>query len=137
MSVSIQKEDFDVSKELLKLRENHRDIGAVVSFIGTVRDFNPDGFVFKMELEHYEEMTQKALISLLEDAKKRFPIIAARIIHRVGVLKPTEQIVLVAVATQHRQAAFLACEFIMNHIKSDVPIWKKESTEKGETWVKA
>lgn len=137
MSVSIQTADFDVSLELARLRDGNASVGAVVSFIGTVRDISADQAVLHMELEHYPGMTEKALADIIGQAKSRWPILAVRMIHRVGPLKPTDQIVLVAVAAKHRAEAFAACEFMMDSLKTRAPFWKKEATPSGSHWVDA
>ncbi|MEN9374406.1 MAG: hypothetical protein RIR79_1958 [Pseudomonadota bacterium] len=133
-SVSIQTEDFDVSKELAALQAGDLRVGAVCSFVGTVRG---DGTLQTLELEHYPEMTEKAIEAMIEAAQQRFNIVAARIIHRVGVLRPAEQIVLVAVTSAHRGASFQACEFLMDYLKTQAPFWKKEQTAAGAKWVDA
>jgi molybdopterin synthase catalytic subunit len=137
MSVSVQTEDFDVSRELARLREGNTRIGAVVSFIGTVRDISGDEPVSMMSLEHYPGMTEAQLADIITEAKKRWPVFAARIVHRVSVLYPTDQIVLVAVAAGHRGEAFAACEFIMDCLKTQAPFWKSETTPSGTCWVDA
>ncbi len=135
--VSIQQHDFDVSAELAALRTQDPRIGAVVSFVGTVRDMNDGASVSEMELEHYPGMTEQALASIVGQAKARWPLFGARVIHRVGPLKPLEQIVLVACASAHRGEAFDACEFIIDYLKTEAPFWKKEQTPAGARWVDA
>jgi len=135
MSVSVQIEDFDISTELARLRGGNAGIGAIVSFVGTVRDMNDGETVSMMELEHYPGMTEKSLADMVAQAKQRWPILAARVIHRVGPLCPMDQIVLVAVAARHRAEAFSACEFIMDFLKTQAPFWKKEVSEAGSCWV--
>lgn len=137
MSVSVQTGDFDVSVELARLRDGKAGVGAVVSFVGTVRDMSAGEAVSMMELEHYPGMTEKSLQQIVEEAKGRWPVLAARIIHRVGKLAPMEQIVLVAVAAAHRADAFSACEFIMDCLKTRAPFWKTEATAFGSHWVEA
>ncbi|WAW09657.1 molybdenum cofactor biosynthesis protein MoaE [Oxalobacter vibrioformis] len=137
MSVSVQTGDFDVSVELARLRDGNASIGAVVSFVGTVRDLSDGETVSMMELEHYPGMTEKSLQQIVEEAKERWPVLAARIIHRVGKLEPMAQIVLVAVAASHRADAFSACEFMMDCLKTRAPFWKKETTAVGSRWVDA
>lgn len=137
MSVSVQTGDFDVSVELASLRDGNAGVGAVVSFVGTVRDMSAGEAVLMMELEHYPGMTEKALQQIVEEANGRWPFLAARIIHRVGKLYPMEQIVLVAVAAAHRADAFSACEFMMDCLKTRAPFWKKETTASGARWVDA
>ncbi len=138
MSIRIQTENFDLSAELNRLRSDHRDIGAVVSFVGTVRDVNDDDGVLSMELEHYPGMTELALEEIESHARRRWDILDSIVIHRVGVLKPTDQIVLVAVACRHRGEAFRACEYMIDALKTQAPFWKKEQTAKGDVrWVQA
>jgi molybdopterin synthase catalytic subunit len=145
MTVRIQTEDFDLGQELLSMRLAGHDkgnIGALVSFVGQVREFTNnklnDGEIINMlTLEHYPEMTEKALIAIELEAKKRWDIIDSLIIHRVGTLKPLDQIVLVAVTSAHRGEAFKACEFVMDYLKTSAPFWKKEATSQGERWVEA
>ena len=137
-SVSIQTEDFDASAELKALRERDARVGAVCSFIGTVRDRNGlQGGVSAMELEHYPGMTEQAIEAMIEEAFKRFDIYAARVIHRVGQLQPLDQIVFVAVTSAHRGESFKACEFLMDYLKTQAPFWKKETTSEGARWVDA
>ena len=135
--VSVQADDFDVSAELASLRAQDPRIGAVVSFVGTVRDMNDGASVSEMELEHYPGMTEQALAKIVEQASARWPLLGARVIHRVGPLRPLEQIVLVACASAHRGEAFDACEFIIDYLKTDAPFWKKEQTPDGARWVDA
>jgi molybdopterin synthase catalytic subunit len=137
MPIRIQTEDFDLSTEIAQLRAANPQIGAVVSFIGTVRDMN-DGFsIAEMELEHYPGMTEQALQDIVEQARSRWSIFDALVIHRIGALKPLDQIVLVAVTAAHRGEAFAACEFIMDYLKTQAPFWKKEQTPQGARWVDA
>ena len=136
MTVRVQREDFDLSSEILALRQRN-NIGAVASFIGVVRDFNNESQIQEMELEHYPGMTEKTLVAISDEAKSRWDIIDTLIIHRYGVLKPADQIVLVAVTSAHRGEAFRACEFIMDFLKTQAPFWKRELTEKGSQWVSA
>ncbi|MCM1512361.1 MAG: molybdenum cofactor biosynthesis protein MoaE [Oxalobacter formigenes] len=135
MSVCIQTKDFDVSSELAALRAGNTRIGAVVSFVGTVRDGNGGETVFGMELEHYPGMTEQSLTEIELEAARRWPLIATRIVHRVGSLLPGGQIVLVAAAAEHRAAAFEACSFMMDCLKGSVPLWKKEILPSGARWV--
>ncbi len=138
--VSVQTEDFDVSTELAKLRAGDKRVGAVCSFIGTVRDINEGDAVSELELEHYEGMTEKSLEAMIDKAFERFDIYAARIIHRIGKLKPLDQIVLVAVTSAHRHESFQACEFLMDYLKTEAPFWKKEQTpnaDQASRWVDA
>ncbi len=137
MSVRIQHADFDLSTEVAKLRANQPAVGAVVSFIGTVRDMNDGSSVASMALEHYPGMTEKALEQILEQARARWDLIDALVIHRVGPLQPQEQIVLVAVSAAHRGEAFASCEFIMDYLKTEAPFWKQEQTPQGARWVDA
>lgn len=138
--VSIQTEDFDLGAEVAALRAGDAGVGAVTSFIGTVRDRNGGGSagdISAMELEHYPGMTEKCIEQMIDAALARFDIRAARVIHRVGLLQPGEQIVLVAVSSAHRGQAFQACEFLMDYLKTQAPFWKKETTPEGARWVDA
>ena len=135
--VTIQQADFDLGAELAALREGDPQVGAVASFIGTVRDRNDGSPVSAMELEHYPGMTERAIESMIDEARRRFDIRGVRVIHRVGALKPRDQIVLVAVASAHRHDAFQACEFLMDYLKTQAPFWKKETTPDGARWVDA
>ena len=135
--VRIQTEDFDVAAEIAALRRDDAGVGAVCSFIGTVRDRNDGSAVSAMELEHYPGMTEKAIEAMVDEAYRRFDIFGVRIIHRVGELKPGDQIVMVAVTSAHRHQSFQACEFLMDYLKTQAPFWKKESTPEGERWVDA
>ncbi|HQN65206.1 MAG TPA: molybdopterin synthase catalytic subunit MoaE [Methylophilus sp.] len=137
MSVSVQTEDFDVGLEVAKIRKTHADAGAVVCFVGQVRDINNGDQIGGMTLEHYPGMTEKSLQTIEQEARKRWNILEATVIHRVGTLKPQDQIVLVAVASAHRGDAFQACEFMMDYLKTQAPFWKKEQTEQGDRWVEA
>ncbi|MBI1891751.1 MAG: molybdopterin synthase catalytic subunit MoaE [Burkholderiales bacterium] len=137
MTVRVQTEDFDLSAEIARLRAGQPQVGAVVTFLGTVRDINEGQAVSEMELEHYPGMTEKALEDIVEQAKGRWNIIDALVIHRVGPLKALDQIVLVAVTSAHRGEAFDACEFIIDYLKTQAPFWKKEKTPQGERWVDA
>ncbi len=135
--VSIQTQDFDISSELAALRAEQAGVGAVCSFLGTVRDRNEGDAVASMELEHYPGMTEKAIEAMIDEAHQRFDILGARVIHRVGLLQPTDQIVWVAVSSAHRGQSFLACEFLMDYLKTQAPFWKKEQTPQGARWVDA
>ena len=135
--VSIQTADFDLSTEVALLRLQDKGIGAVCSFIGTVRDRNDGQSVSAMELEHYPGMTEKAIEAMIDEAFRRFDILGARVIHRVGPLKPLDQIVLVIVSSAHRGQSFQACEFLMDYLKTQAPFWKKEDTPAGARWVDA
>jgi molybdopterin synthase catalytic subunit len=137
MTIRVQSEDFDVSGEVAALRANKPQVGAVVTFIGTVRDMNDGATVAAMELEHYPGMTEKALQNIVEQAQARWAIFDALVIHRIGPLLPRDQIVLVAVTSAHRGEAFAACEFIIDYLKTDAPFWKKEQTPQGARWVDA
>ena len=137
MTVRVQTEDFDIGQELSKLRLANPSIGALVSFIGQVRDMNAGDAINTLTLEHYPEMTESALIAIENEAKTRWNVIDSLIIHRVGTLRPLDQIVLVAVSGAHRGEAFNACEFIMDYLKTSAPFWKKEATSQGERWVEA
>ena len=136
-TVSIQTQDFDVSHELAALRKSDARVGAVCSFLGTVRERNDGSSVASMELEHYPGMTEKSISAMMDEAKKRFDIFAARVIHRVGLLHPEDQIVFVAVTSAHRGESFKACEFLMDYLKTQAPFWKKEVTPEGARWVDA
>ena len=133
MRVAIQHEDFDVGQELARLRKGDARVGAVCSFVGTVRG----GGVLDMELEHYPGMTERAIEAMVDEAHRRFDIFSARIVHRIGLLRPGDQIVLVAVTSAHRGQSFQACEFLMDYLKTQAPFWKKERTADGERWVDA
>jgi len=135
--VTIQTEDFDVAAEIAALRGEDPGVGAVCSFIGTVRDRNDGSPVRAMELEHYPGMTEKAIEEMIDEAFRRFDIRAARVIHRVGPLQVQDQIVLVVVTSAHRGESFQACEFLMDYLKTQAPFWKKERTPEGERWVDA
>ena len=135
--IRIQESDFDLSAEIAALRKGDPRVGAVVSFLGTVRDMNDGSQVKGMTLEHYPGMTEKALQEILDEAKTRWDIYQTLVIHRVGPLLPEDQIVLVAVTSAHRGEAFAACEFIMDYLKTAAPFWKKEDTPNGARWVDA
>jgi len=135
--VRIQAEDFDLSTEVAQLRAGHPKVGGVVTFVGTVRDLNEGATVSEMELEHYPGMTEQSISIIIDQAKQRWPIMSALVIHRIGPLKPKDQIVLVAVTSAHRGEAFAACEFIIDYLKTEAPFWKKEQTPEGARWVDA
>ena len=137
MNVRVQVEDFDVAHEIARMREGNAKVGAVAAFIGIVRDMNDAADVRTLTLEHYPGMTEKALAGIVTEAKRRWEIDDALVVHRVGKLAPTDQIVLVAVSSAHRGEAFAACEFIMDYLKTRAPFWKKEDTPGGERWVEA
>jgi len=135
--IRIQEADFDVSGELAGLRKGDPRVGAVVTFLGTVRDMNDGNQVKGMMLEHYAGMTEKALEEIISQAKARWDIYNTLVIHRIGPLLPEDQIVMVAVTSAHRGEAFAACEFIMDYLKTAAPFWKKEDTPEGARWVDA
>lgn len=137
MTVRVQTEDFDVSREIAAVREGNPRIGAIASFVGVVRDMNDGDSVAEMTLEHYPGMTEKSIEAIITEARGRWDVMNARVIHRVGTLKPLDQIVLVVVASGHRGDAFAACEFIMDYLKTRAPFWKKEQTPNGGRWVDA
>ncbi len=136
-SVSVQKQDFDVSGELALLRQQSSEVGAIANFVGVVRDINDEQKVATLELEHYPGMTEKSISEIMAQAAERWQLLGGRVIHRIGQLSPGDQIVLVAVASLHRGEAFAACEFIMDYLKTRAPFWKKELTPEGERWVDA
>ena len=135
--VSIQIHDFNLADEVAALRAGDLGVGAVCSFIGTVRDRSEGASVSAMELEHYPGMTERAIEAMIDEAVQRFDIRAVRVIHRVGKLAPPDQIVLVAVSSAHRGQSFAACEFLMDYLKTQAPFWKKETTPEGARWVDA
>ena len=137
MTVRVQSEDFDISKEIAFLRRDNPRIGAIASFIGVVRDMNEGDNVAEMTLEHYPGMTEKSVEDIITQARDRWQVMDAVVIHRIGTLKPLDQIVLVVVSSAHRGDAFAACEFIMDFLKTRAPFWKKEQTGKGARWVDA
>ena len=137
MSVSVQREDFDIAAEIARLSAADADIGAVVSFTGLVRQMTADGPITAMELEHYPGMTERALEEIAAEAEARWPLQGVRVIHRYGPLKPGERIVLVLTASRHRQAAFEAAEFLMDYLKTRAPFWKKEDHAGNARWVDA
>ncbi len=137
IEVRVQSDDFDLGAEVARLRAGDARIGAVVSFVGTVRDMNDGDRVAELELEHYPGMTERALHDIVERARARWPLYGALVVHRVGPMQPLEQIVLVACSAAHRGEAFAACEFIMDYLKTDAPFWKKEQTPDGARWVDA
>ncbi len=137
MTVRVQQAAFDIGDEIDGMRAGDARVGAIATFIGTVRDVNDAASVSALVLEHYPGMTESALGEIVADAKSRWNILDALVVHRVGKLEPTEAIVLVAVTSAHRQDAFAACEFIMDFLKTRAPFWKKETTPAGERWVDA
>jgi len=136
--VLICEHDFDVAEEISQLRAGDGGVGAVVTFVGTVRDRQglQEG-ISSLELEHYPGMTEASIEAMIDEAMTRFDIRGARVVHRVGVLKPLDQIVLVAVTSAHRGQAFQGCEFLMDYLKTQAPFWKKETTPEGACWVDA
>ena len=137
MTVRIQREDFDAGAEIARLRGDDPRIGAVASFVGVARDRNDGTAVSALTLEHYPGMTEKAIGAIVTRAKARWAVFEILVIHRIGELKPLEQIVLVVVTSSHRGDAFAACEFVMDYLKTEAPFWKKEATPEGERWVDA
>jgi molybdopterin synthase catalytic subunit len=137
MPVRVQVEDFDAGAQIAALRAGDARVGAIAAFVGTVRDVNDDANVRMLTLEHYPGMTERALQAIVDEAKSRFDIYDALVIHRVGELAPTDQIVLVAVTRAHRGQAFDACRFVMDYLKTRAPFWKKERTPDGSRWVEA
>lgn len=135
--VSIQTADFDLSREVAALRAQDARVGAVCTFVGTVRDRNDGDRVSSMELEHYPGMTEASIEAMIDEALRRFDLYGVRVIHRVGLLQPLDQIVLVAVTSAHRGESFQACEFLMDYLKTQAPFWKKEQTPDGARWVDA
>ena len=135
--VFIQTQDFDLSTEMAALRAGNAAVGAVCSFVGTVRDRNEGDAVASMELEHYPGMTEKSSETMIDAAHQRFDILGARVVHRVGLLQPLDQIMMVAVVSAHRGQSFQACEFLMDYLKTQAPFWKKEQTPEGARWVDA
>jgi len=135
--VRVQSEPLDPHREVDLLSAGNHAIGAVVSFIGLMRDINEDDRVERMFLEHYPGMTEKALQKIAEEAVRRWDLAGCRVVHRVGEMSPSEPIVVVAVAARHRKAAFLGCEFVIDYLKTQAPFWKKETTDAGERWVDA
>jgi molybdopterin synthase catalytic subunit len=137
MTVRIQTDDFDAGAEIAALRRGNPKVGAVASFVGVCRDANDGAAVARMTLEHYPGMTEKAIEKIIAEAKERWGVTDALVVHRVGELRPADQIVLVVVTAAHRGEAFAACEFIMDYLKTRAPFWKKEETPKGARWVEA
>ena len=137
MPVRVQLQDFDIGAEMDAMRQGNPRIGAIASFIGLVRDMNDNAQIAEMTLEHYPGMTEKALEDIVSQARSRWDIIDALVIHRYGTLRPLDQIVMVIVTGSHRGDAFSACEFIMDYLKTGAPFWKKESTPTGSRWVEA
>jgi molybdopterin synthase catalytic subunit len=135
--ISVQTQDFDMASEYQTLIKNNNQDGAVVTFVGLVRDYNQGNHVEGLTLEHYPGMTEKALEDIVLQAQQRWPLGKVRVIHRIGKLVLSDQIVFVGVTSKHREAAFEATQFIMDYLKNDAPFWKKESTDIGERWVEA
>ena len=136
-TIRVQTEDFDAGAEMARLRAGNPKVGAVASFVGVCRDVNEGDSVATMTLEHYPGMTEKALGTIVDEAMARWKVMDVTVVHRVGEMKPTDQIVLVVVAGAHRGEAFAACEFIMDYLKTQAPFWKKERTPVGARWVEA
>ena len=137
MTVRIQTQDFDLGAEVRTMRTSNPSIGAIASFVGVVRDVNDGDAVSEMMLEHYAGMTERAIEEILAQARGRWNLMDALVVHRVGVLKPADPIVLVIIASAHRGDAFAACEFVMDYLKTRAPFWKKERTPQGSRWVDA
>ena len=135
--VAVQAEDFNLDEEIERLRAQDKRIGAICTFIGTVRDRNDGLNISSMELEHYPGMTEKAIEAMVDKALVRFDIFGARVVHRIGLLQPLDQVVMVAVTSSHRGESFKACEFLMDYLKTQAPFWKKEQTPEGARWVDA
>jgi molybdopterin synthase catalytic subunit len=135
--VDIRNSDFNLSEEIKTLRASDKRIGAICTFTGTVRDRNDGLNVSSMELEHYPGMTEKAIEAMIDEACLRFNIYGARVVHRIGLLQPLDQVVMVAVTSAHRGESFKACEFLMDYLKTQAPFWKKEQTPEGARWVDA
>ncbi|MBU6259959.1 MAG: molybdopterin synthase catalytic subunit MoaE [Burkholderiales bacterium] len=135
--VAIQQADFDLGAEVDAMRAGDAGVGAIATFVGTVRDRNDGSAVTALELEHYPGMTEAAIEAMIDEAMRRFDIRAARVVHRVGPLAVGDRIVLVAVTSAHRAVAFQACEFLMDYLKTQAPFWKKETTPEGSRWVDA
>ena len=135
--VRVQPGDFDLTTEIAALRSQDPRVGALVSFVGTVRDMNEGASVAAMELEHYAGMTEAAIETIVDKACQRWPLFGARVVHRIGPLMPMDQIVLVACSAAHRGEAFAACEFLIDYLKTEAPFWKKEQTQDGARWVDA
>lgn len=135
MSVIIQHEDFDAGAEMAALRATNNNVGAIVSFVGLVRDMSYSDKVESIYIEHYPGMSEKALKKIIVEAKQRWELLGVHVIHRIGTLNPNEQIVLVATASSHRGHAFSSCEFIIDYLKTDAPFWKKEVKPQGGDWV--
>ncbi len=137
MPVRVQTEDFDAGVEIARLRAGNPKVGAVASFIGVARDINDGASVATLTLEHYPGMTERALEDICAQARARWDLLDVLVIHRVGEMRPLDQIVLVVVTSAHRGEAFAACEFVMDYLKTEAPFWKKEVTPQGTRWVDA
>ena len=137
MGVRVQQEDFDAGAEIARVRAGNPRVGAVAAFVGVVRDMNEGSAVADMELEHYPGMTEKSIAKIIDEARSRWETFDIEVIHRIGKLKPLDQIVLVVVSSAHRGEAFAACEFVMDYLKTRAPFWKKEQTPEGARWVDA
>lgn len=137
LSVTVEQADFDIAQLQQSLLEGNAAEGAIATFTGYVRSDQSSGSVSAMELEHYPGMTEKCIQAIMDKAAQRWPILSAKVVHRVGRLMPGDQIVWVGVSSAHRAAAFSACEFIMDYLKAEAPLWKKEHSEAGESWVDA
>jgi len=137
MPVRVQAEDFDISAEIRALRAGRSDVGAVASFIGVMRDFNDGSGVTELTLEHYPGMTEKSLQQIVDEAHGRWRLQDALVVHRVGCMRPADQIVLVVALSAHREEALAACAFVMDFLKTRAPFWKKERTPEGERWVES
>lgn len=135
--ISIQSADFDAGAEIARLRAAAKGIGAVTAFVGVVSDDNENATVSSLTLEHYPGMTEKTIAAIIAEARQRWPLLGVKVIHRIGELQPSDQIVFVGAASRHRGEAFSACEFIMDFLKTEAPFWKKERTASGERWVDA
>jgi molybdopterin synthase catalytic subunit len=136
-SVRIQTADFDVNRELKALQQGDARVGAVASFVGTVRTFNANLAIERLVLEHYPGMTESVIAAIVSAAHQRFDICRVQVIHRVGSLRAQDNIVFLGVSAAHRHAAFQACEFVMDYLKTQAPFWKKEHTAQGSNWVDA
>jgi molybdopterin synthase catalytic subunit len=137
LTVRVQAEDFDAGRELARMRQGNPKIGAIAAFVGVVRDVNEGDAVAGMTLEHYPGMTERSIEAIVAEARARWALMDVLVIHRIGALAPTDQIVLVLVAAAHRGEAFAACEFLMDYLKTRAPFWKKESVAGGSRWVEA
>ncbi len=140
--ITIQNDDIDFSREIDSLKKTkcvntHKNIGAITTFLGTVRDLNEGCSVNSMFLEHYPGMTELSIEKILKKTFDKWPVLSVRVIHRVGLLSPGDNIVFIGVGSEHRKISFDACEYIMDYLKTKAPFWKKEVTSNGERWVKA